>query len=144
MANEIPKEIIRFIREHHVMTLASHDGDAPYCANLFYAYSSKLNGFVYTSSLATSHAQHCLKNTKAAGSIVVETKVVGKVRGLQISGNTTPVSDSELAIAKGSYLRKFPFAVVAPLELWLFRPSFLKLTDNRLGFGKKLIWEKDE
>jgi hypothetical protein len=26
------------------------------------------------------------------------------------------------------------------LHLWSLTPDFIKMTDNRLGFGKKLIW----
>jgi len=28
-------------------------------------------------------------------------------------------------------------------NLWVVDLSFLKFTDNRLGFGKKLIWGKE-
>ncbi len=30
------------------------------------------------------------------------------------------------------------------LRLWSITPTFLKLTDNTLGFGKKLIWNAQE
>lgn len=26
-------------------------------------------------------------------------------------------------------------------EMWVIAPDYLKLTDNRLGFGTKLLWE---
>jgi uncharacterized protein YhbP (UPF0306 family) len=26
--------------------------------------------------------------------------------------------------------------------LWILSIDYLKMTDNRLGFGKKLLWEK--
>jgi hypothetical protein len=28
--------------------------------------------------------------------------------------------------------------------LWKLRVDYAKMTDNRLGFGKKLIWERKE
>ncbi len=49
----------------------------------------------------------------------------------------------ELSINKvrRTYLKRFPYAVAAPdLPLWILRPYRMKLTDNTLGFGKKLTW----
>ena len=42
------------------------------------------------------------------------------------------------------YIKRFPYAAVAPLSLWMLRPKMMKLTDNTLGFGKKLIWQSEE
>jgi uncharacterized protein YhbP (UPF0306 family) len=30
------------------------------------------------------------------------------------------------------------------LNIWAVVPTFIKLTDNTLGFGKKLIWNNQE
>ena len=30
----------------------------------------------------------------------------------------------------------------ATWKLWIVDLTFIKMTDNRLGFGKKIIWEK--
>ena len=45
---------------------------------------------------------------------------------------------------KEKLLKRFPYAVVAPLELWHLEADMLKYTDNTLGFGKKLIWQREE
>ena len=42
--------------------------------------------------------------------------------------------------ARRAYLKRFPYAALAELTLWAIRPDYMKLTDNTLGFGKKLIW----
>lgn len=141
---KINSEIRRFIREHHVLTLSTLNEQLPYCSNLFYAYSAELEGFVFTSSLSTTHGENMVANANVAASIVVETKIIGKVRGLQISGESTRVDSSNLSEAKRAYLKKFPFAIFADLDLWLLKPNFMKLTDNRLGFGKKIVWREDE
>ena len=39
-------------------------------------------------------------------------------------------------------LKKFPYAVLMKTTLWILEIEYIKMTDNRLGFGKKLIWEK--
>jgi uncharacterized protein YhbP (UPF0306 family) len=33
---------------------------------------------------------------------------------------------------------------MADLEIWMVAPTMMKLTDNTLGFGKKLIWQSEE
>ncbi|MCC8088115.1 MAG: pyridoxamine 5'-phosphate oxidase family protein [Rikenellaceae bacterium] len=138
------KEIIRFIKEHHVMTLATSVNDRPYCANVFYAWMGSDNCFVFTSSDETRHASEAINNKHVAASVVLETSVVGKIRGVQITGIMERPEGEAFDKAKSRYLKKFPFAAVMRLDLWVLKPEFMKLTDNRLGFGKKIIWNKEE
>ena len=39
------------------------------------------------------------------------------------------------------YYARFPYAKIMRPTLWRLEPSWMKLTDNRLGFGKKLVWQ---
>ena len=49
------ERFIKFIKKHHVLTLATVNGEGmPYVANCFYAYDTKRNLFVFTSDLATT------------------------------------------------------------------------------------------
>lgn len=135
------ERFIKFIRKHHVLTLATVNGEGmPYVANCFYAYDAKRNMLVFTSDTTTRHGAEMAANGIVAISIVLETRVVGRVQGLQIVG-TAERGDDE---ARRSYIKRFPYAAAAPLELWMVRPSMMKLTDNTLGFGKKLIWQSEE
>ena len=43
-----------------------------------------------------------------------------------------------------TYIKAFPYAAVADLSLWRIEADMMKLTDNTLGFGKKLIWHREE
>ena len=95
-------------------------------------------------SNTTRHAAEMKECARVAASIVLETRVVGRVQGLQIEGEATLAEGEEFAAAKSAYLKKFPYAAVAELHLWLLRPVQMKLTDNTLGFGRKLIWMADE
>jgi len=67
--------------------------------------------------------------------------MVGKIRGIQFSGNLTNLKGEELKNAKNAYLKVFPIARFSTLHLWGLTPDFIKMTDNRLGFGKKMIWK---
>ena len=135
------KRIAEFIGAHHVLTLATCAGDAPHCCNLFYAYLPQRNVFAVTSSDGTLHVAHLRKNPKIAASIVLETRTIGKVQGLQVRGTMTESSAEEKPDIRKAYLARFPYAAVMDLDLWVIRPDYMKLTDNRLGFGKKIIWE---
>ena len=86
----IHERFVRFLRRHHVLTLATVAEGVPYCSNAFYCYDKERNLLVFTSDPA--------------------------------------------------YLKRFPYAALAELTLWAIRPDYMKLTDNTLGFGKKLIW----
>ncbi len=141
---------VKFIRRHHVMTLATAGCGGAYCANVFYAFDEGADDegsggvFVFTSDSGTRHYAEMLESGFAAGSIVLETRNVGNVQGLQLQGRVYIPEGEELARARKRYLRRFPYAAAVGLTLWVLKPTFMKLTDNRLGFGKKLIWESDK
>ncbi|MBO5962189.1 MAG: pyridoxamine 5'-phosphate oxidase family protein [Alistipes sp.] len=137
----IDQRIIDFIKRHHVLTLAtvSNEGE-PYCAACFYAYDKERNRLIFTSDDTTRHAQQMLQSAKVAIGITLETRIVGKVQGAQICGIALRGNDEDRKI----YVKRFPYAAVAPLNLWAVEPTFIKLTDNTLGFGKKLIWNSQE
>ena len=138
----VDERIVKFIKKHHVLTLATLEpgSEQPYVANCFYAYDSERNLFVFTSDLATRHGSEMDKNPNVALSIVRETRIVGAIEGLQITGQAERGDDK----AKIRYIKRFPYAAVAPLSLWMVSPKMMKLTDNKLGFGKKLIWQNEE
>jgi uncharacterized protein YhbP (UPF0306 family) len=131
--------ILEFIRERHVLTLATCAAHQPWCASLFYAYMEAENVFIFTSDAATRHLAEALQNPAVAGAIALETKTVGLIRGLQFQGTLFRPDDALRRQAKRAYLRRFPFAILRGSPLWTLRPTFLKYTDNRLGFGKKII-----
>ena len=137
----LDKKIITFIKEHHVLTIATSVNDHPWCASCFYAYMEKENKLVFTSDHSTKHAQDFSKNNLVSGSIVLETDLIGKIQGIQFSGIISLPEGDLLISAKKRYLKRFPFAVIMNTTLWTVELTYIKMTDNRLGFGKKLIWD---
>ncbi len=142
-ATSIPeKRITDFIKKHHVLTLATVSGGLPWCANCFYAYMEEENAFVFTSDSETKHIRDLEEGNRVAGSVVLETSVVGKIQGIQFTGTLTEVTTDNTKDASAAYLKRFPFAALMKTKLWLLEPDFIKMTDNRLGFGKKLLWSR--
>ena len=81
----IDRRITDFIARHHVLTLSTVADGMPHCCNLFYAYDPQRNLFAVTSSDETLHARQARQNPRIAASVVLETRVVGKVQGLHLN-----------------------------------------------------------
>ena len=138
-----PRRAVTFIRQHHVLTLATAAGNIPWVANCFYAYSEKANYFVLTSGADTRHIRDLIEGNTVAASIVLETRAVGKIRGLQVQGTLEAPPPGLHRETRKLYLRRFPYAALMDTTLWILRPVMMKMTDNRLGFGKKIVWEEE-
>ncbi len=138
------KRIITFINQHHVLTLATaaNSDGLPWCCNCFYVYLEEENVLVFSSDKNTKHIQDTVDQSSVAGSIVLETSVVGKIRGIQFRGVISEPQGELSAKSKNAYLKKFPMAMLMKTTLWTVKLTYIKMTDNRLGFGKKLIWEE--
>ncbi len=136
-------KITDFIKKHHVLTLATSQNNEPYCANCFYAYLKKENLFVFSSDFETKHVKDVMINRKVAASIVLETKIPGKIRGLQITGEMYQPDEILKTQVQKKYFKRFPYAKIMKPNFWILKPNFFKLTDNRLGFGKKIIWKSE-
>ena len=139
---QIDQQIIHFLNEHHLLTLATSQNNKPYCCNLFYVYDQVSNHLIFSTETKTKHAQDFIKNTNVAGSVALETKNVSKIQGVQLLGTIEELKGERLKIAKEQYIKAFSYAANMELHLWVMPLNFIKMTHNKLGFGKKLIWEK--
>lgn len=136
----IDSRVIRFLRKHHVLTIASTVENVPWCANCFYVYLKQENALVFTTGTDTRHGKEFAENPHVAGSVVLETIIIGKIRGIQFQGIVSEPEGDLLSTAKSAYLKRFPVAALMDTHLWAVRLTFIKMTDNRLGFGKKIVW----
>jgi uncharacterized protein YhbP (UPF0306 family) len=138
----IEERIIKFFRKHHVLTIATTVNNEPWCANCFYVYLEDENALVFTTDTDTRHGQEFVKNPLVAGSVVLETFVIGRIRGIQFQGMISEPEEKMQQKAKTAYLKRFPVAALMDTRLWIVDLTLIKMTDNLLGFGKKLIWDK--
>jgi uncharacterized protein YhbP (UPF0306 family) len=139
---KVDQQIIDFINEHHLLTLATSQNNTPYCCNVFYVYDSLSNQLIFSSDTKTKHAQDFIANLNVAGTIALETKEVSKIQGVQLLGTIQELKGADLEIAKEQYMNAFAYAKNMEIHLWAMPLSFIKMTHNKLGFGKKLVWEK--
>jgi len=132
--------IVKFLKKHHVLTVCTTVDDEPWCAHCYYVYLEDENAFVFTSDRETRHGREFLMNNFVAGSVALETRIVGKIQGVQFQGRIFELEGERLKRAEKAYLRRFPIATLMETHLWMLELTFLKFTDNTLGFGKKLVW----
>ena len=136
------KRIVEFIQEHYLLTLATSNNNSLYCCNVYYVYDKKQNTLIFSSEKSTKHVQDFLKNDNVAGAISKETKLVEDIKGVQILGVISELLGTELVKAKKMYIKAFPYSKNMNLSLWKMEISFIKMTNNQLGFGKKLFWQE--
>ena len=135
------ERIVKFIKKHHVLTVATCVDSKPWTANCFYVYMEEENCFVFTTDDDTRHGKEFEANPVVAGSVVLETNIIGKIRGLQFEGVASKPDDKLHKKARKAYLKRFPVAMLMETNLWIVKITHAKLTDNRLGFGRKLRWD---
>ncbi len=126
-----------------MLSIATVSERGPWCASCFYAWDEENNTFVVTTDPETRHGAEFRSNPTVAGTIALETRRVGRIRGAQFTGTVSEPEGDDLKRARRIYLRRFPYAALADLHLWVIHLNHIKLTDNRLGFGKKIIWQEN-
>lgn len=150
-------KIKTFLKKHHVMTLATSKDNVPWVAHCFYAFMEEEMVLVFTTDPETRHGQEMKENEQVSVGISWETKIVGQIRGAQITGRVMEnaewrrengewrMQNAELRMknAKRAYLKRFPYAILMKTTLWVLEIETIKYTDNRLGFGKKLHWGRE-
>jgi len=134
------QRILKFLQQHHCMTICSSVDNMPWCCSCFYVYSEELNMFIVLSDTNTRHALEWKLNNNVSVCIALETKIIGKLQGVQITADVEELEGKIRSAAKKIYLRKFPYAILSNTSIWGISPKHIKLTDNRLGFGTKLHW----
>lgn len=131
-------KIAAFLGEHHLLSLATQ-GERMWCCSMFYAFDSETVSFVVASDEASEHMRNAALNDHVAGTVAFETKTVGKIQGIQFAGRITKADDKSAGIL---YYARFPYARAMNPILWRIRLDEIKMTDNTLGFGKKLSWRR--
>src|ERR1035437_9233721 len=99
----IDKKIIKFFRKHHVLTIATAVDNEPWCANCFYVYLEEERALVFITDSDTRHGKEFVKIPIVAGSVVLETMVIGRIRGIQIQGIFSEPDGEMLSKAKRAY-----------------------------------------
>ncbi len=92
----------------------------------------------------TRHGLLLMKNAHVAGTVNGQPKTVLLIKGIQYRGQITQLKDEAEKQAREAYQKRFPVSRKVTAPLWEIRLDELKMTDNALGFGKKISWQRNE
>jgi uncharacterized protein len=135
-------EIVNFIKNNTVLTIATSVKELPYCANCFYVFDEKKQVLIFLSDQATNHIQQALQNTTIAGTINNGVTDVEQIQGVQFAGQFIHPSEFQQVEFYQRYYEKYPFAKNMKAPIWGIKLDWIKMTDNTLGFGSKIEWSR--
>jgi uncharacterized protein YhbP (UPF0306 family) len=139
------EHIFNFIQKQTCATICCVDEQGqPYCFNCFFAFSSDL-GLLYFKSTADSyHSALMKKNPLIAGTILPDKLKTLLVQGIQFEGEVLNEHRPLMGHASAHYHKKHPMALAMSGDIWTIRVNHIKMTDSTKGFGKKIVWNRDE
>jgi uncharacterized protein YhbP (UPF0306 family) len=146
LVKPLKKRLLEFLQAHQVLTIAVLDAERrPHAAALFYAVDDRLNLYVLTSP-RSRHGRAMTAEGAVAGTVQRDRPHWREIQGVQFHGRCRRLSGRERARAWALYTARFPFlrqphAVLATairrMALWRIEPDWMRLVDNRRGFGRK-------
>ncbi|MDQ7028444.1 MAG: pyridoxamine 5'-phosphate oxidase family protein [Ardenticatenia bacterium] len=144
------ERLLEFLHAHRVLTLAVVEpGGTPYAAALFYAVEIDPLRFYVLTSVTTRHGQALRHSARVAGTIQRDRQTWTSIRGVQFTGVCHRLDGDERSRAWHVYTSRFTFLRRPPpvlarallrVDLWSIEPHWVRLIDNRLGFGHKDEW----
>jgi uncharacterized protein YhbP (UPF0306 family) len=66
------------------------------------------------------------------------------IRGVQFTGFIMEDTISSHHHATAEYHKKIPLALAMPGEVWSIQLETIKMTDNTIGLGKKIYWQRED
>jgi len=121
-------------------------GGQPHAAPVYFVAQTSLLRLYFFSDPTSQHIQDATTGKQAAAAIYPQCFDYQDIRGLQMHGVISLVErGKDWEVAWELYQAKFPFVrhlkpIVARNSLYAFAPHWLRLVDNRRGFGFKQEW----
>lgn len=143
--NKPPSNVNRWLKKQHVLSWTVAQDKQLWCSNAFYVYDEEQVVFYLLTDPLTRHGQMVVERALVAGSVNGQPKSVALLRGVQFLGDIRCLSDAEDKKPRAMYLKRFPVArtMSKSFPVWKIRIDEIKFTDNTLGFGKKIMWQRD-
>jgi len=119
--------------------------DGPHAAPVYFALATD-GRLVFFSDPASVHASQAVGPARVAAAIYPASSDWTEIRGLQLHGTVRALpSGPEWDAAWEAYRRKFPFVaglgeIVERNWLYALEPTWVRLVDDRRGFGSRREW----
>lgn len=139
---EEQQHISRFLSEQHVLTLCAGDGIDLWCASCFYLFDAERMALWLMTEPHTRHGALMQQNSRVVGTIAPQPESVALIKGVQYGGEIMQLAGDAAELALARYCQRFPVAKAMKAPIWQIDLQEVKMTDNTLGFGKKLYWQR--
>lgn len=150
----IKKEnLIQYLNEHNVMTIATIDALGPWACALFFVNNDLT--FYFLSSPDSRHVRAFKLNSKVAATIQKEysSSEWRNIQGIQLEGDVFPISGEEELIARKLYQTKFPIIdnatasiakAMSKIAWYKIVPKHIYFINNSqsLGHREEIIWDQ--
>ncbi len=137
------EKIDSFLEANTCASIACLDSQGhPYCFSCYYAIDSKEGLLFFKSSSDSNHVAFLQSKPIVAGTILSDKLNKLQIKGIQLEGIVLSFDNELSQNASLEYYKSHPMAVAMAGEIWTIQINRIKYTDNTLGFGKKIIWER--
>jgi uncharacterized protein YhbP (UPF0306 family) len=133
------------LEETTTMVLATRMPDGtPRTTPVFFAMDESLH-LIFLSDPDSVHSRNLDASPHASAAMYPEESNWRKLRGVQMTGLARALDGSQAEAARRTYARRFPFvaelaSAMAASRIYAFTPSWVRLIDNRRGFGFQQEW----
>lgn len=136
-------EAAHLLDSQWTMVLAVGIGSGAHSAPLYFVRGEGL-ALYWLSSPGSLHSQEIARAGAAAAAVFRPSKKWTELRGVQLRGQAAAVRKNRAIIEK--YKAKFRLggeldAVIRRSRLYRLEPRWMRLIDNRRGFGWNMEWE---
>jgi uncharacterized protein YhbP (UPF0306 family) len=136
-----------YLRDHHVLTLASHGGEGLWAAAVFYVS----DGFTlyFLSSPASRHCLNLAQDARVSATIQEDYADWPEIQGVQLEGSASEICGDAERLARKLYGEKFPVVgnlalapaaivkALAKVRWYRIAPDRFYFIDNSAGFGHR-------
>ncbi|MCS7060789.1 MAG: pyridoxamine 5'-phosphate oxidase family protein [Anaerolineae bacterium] len=138
-------EVRAFLNRHNVLTLAYRDAHGVGACAVWFAVDDRLHLY-FLSAPHSRHGQALAEGGQVAFTVQKDEQDWQTIQGVQGIGLCAMLRAGELDSAWQVYTRRFPFVThqipdlnhaLGTAALWRIIPTWLRLIDNRKGFGHK-------
>ncbi|NHB92154.1 YhbP family protein [Photorhabdus cinerea] len=134
--------IRQYLARQHVLTLCTAADDDIWCASCFYVFDADKIAFLFMTESHTRHGEMMQINPLVAGTVTGQIRNIAQIKGIQFKGEVICLEGEKDKEARARYCRRFPVAIAAKTPVWQLNLSEIKMTNNMLGFGKKICWQR--
>ena len=131
----IPANIVKFLSNHHVVSIAAVEEGEVWAACCFYVFDEANARLIVLTSLKTKHG----------GMIAGQPDSITKISGIQFAATAALIEDEvDLKAAQSLYYKAHPAARVMKSDVWALNLDSVKFTDNKLVFAQKTYWDRKD